>query len=29
MLNDIELLQSVRKTARMGCEGIDDILPIT
>lgn len=29
MLNDIEMLQSVRKTAQMGCEGIDDILPMT
>jgi len=29
MLNDIEMLQSVRKTCRMGCEGIDEILPIT
>ena len=29
MLNDIEMLQSVRKTARMGCEGIDEILPMT
>ena len=29
MINDIEMLQSVRKTARMGCEGIDEILPMT
>ena len=29
MLNDIEMLQRVRKTARMGCEGIDEILPMT
>ncbi len=29
MLNDIKILQSVRKTARMGCEGIDEILPIS
>ena len=28
MINDVEMLQSVRKTARMGCEGIDEILPI-
>ena len=29
MLNDIEMLQSIRKTARMGCEGIEEILPLT
>lgn len=29
MLNDVRILQSVRKTARMGCEGIDEILPKT
>ena len=29
MLNDVEMLQSVRKTARMGCEGIDEILPMS
>ena len=29
MLNDIKILQSVRKTARMGCEGSDEIVPIS
>ena len=29
MLNDIEMLQSIRKTARMGCQGIDEVLPYT
>lgn len=29
MLNDIEMLQSIRKTAQMGCQGIEEILPLS
>ena len=29
MIGDIELLQSIRKGAQMGCEGIEEILPMT
>lgn len=29
MLNDIEFLQSIRKGAQMGCQGIDEILTYT
>lgn len=29
MINDIEMLNSIRKNTQMGCQGIDEILPYT